>query len=260
MSKISLQNEEEIGQVIREYIDNGTLTREDLYITSKISPFEMSDEAATWAAAEAVLTRLQLDYIDLLLIHWPGIAKMPLGSPENASKRKTTWQVLENYYQKGFAKAIGVSNYEIHHLEELLTYAKVLPAVNQVECHPKWPQNELRQFCLEKSIGFAAYSPFGAGEFFTDTELSSTLENIALECPDKTPAQLLLCWGLQKGCCCVLPKSIHPERILEFSLNAPGMEKIEDRWLSVEAERALDALGATTELRRKYCWDPSEVK
>jgi methylglyoxal/glyoxal reductase len=259
-----LQNEEEIGQVIREYIESSKLTREDLYITSKISPFEMKDEATTQAAAEAILTRLGLEYVDLLLIHWPGVAKTDLSSPENAEKRHKSWQILEKSLECGLARAIGVSNYEIHHLEELLTHAKVLPTVNQVECHPKWPQNELRQFCFDHNIAIAAYSPFAAGEFFRDPELSSLIEKITFDyCPGKTPAQMLLCWGLQKGCCCVLPKSIVRERISEFSLDAPGMQKIlnkgEERWLSVEAEAALDALGATPELRKKYCWDPSGV-
>ena len=254
--------------MIHEFIENGTLTREDLYITSKISPFEMKDEATTQAAVEAILHRLGLDYVDLLLIHWPGVAKTELCSPLHAEKRQKTWHVLENIFSRGVARAIGVSNYEISHLEELLTYATVLPAVNQVECHPKWPQNELRQYCFEHNIPIAAYSPFAAGEFFTDPELSSLMEKVALDC-GKTPSQVLLCWGLQKGCCCVLPKSIQPERILEFSLDAPGMQKIssqrrevesiEERWLCAEAEAALDALGATPELRKKYCWDPSGV-
>lgn len=255
-----MQNEEEISEVIREHLNNGSLSREDLYITSKISPFEMKDEATTYGASEAILERLGLDYVDLLLIHWPGAAKTELSSPENAIKRQKTWHIFENLYTRGLARSIGVSNYEIHHLEELISYAKIRPVLNQVECHPKWPQNELRQFCYENNIAVAAYSPFATGEFLKDSELSSTIEKIiALQCPEKTPAQVLLCWGLQKGCCCVLPKSIHPQRILEFSLDAPGMQKIEGRWLSVEAEAALDALGATPELRRKYCWDPSGV-
>jgi diketogulonate reductase-like aldo/keto reductase len=220
----------------------------------------MKDEATTQIASEAILDRLGLDYVDLMLIHWPGAAKTELSSPENAEKRQKTWHVLENLYTRGIAKAIGVSNYEIHHLKELISYAKVLPVLNQIECHPKWPQNELRQFCFENNIAVAAYSPFAAGEFFRDSVLSSTLEEIALQCPGKTPAQVLLCWGLQKGCCCVLPKSIHPERILEFSLNAHGMQKKnEERWLAIEPTAALDALGAAPTLRKKYCWDPRGV-
>lgn len=253
------QNETEIGEVIREYINNGSLTRNDLYVTSKVSPFEMKDEATTHAASKAILDRLGLDYVDLMLIHWPGAAKTELSSPENAKKRQRTWRALEELYTKGFARAIGVSNYEIHHLEQLVTYAKVQPVLNQVECHPKWPQNELRQFCFENNIALAAYSPFATGDFFSDSELFSTVQKIALECPGKTPAQILLCWCLQKGCCCVLPKSIQPERILEYSLDAPGMQKINGRWLSLEATAALDALGATPEVRKKYCWNPRGV-
>ncbi|KAL4531082.1 hypothetical protein Ndes2526B_g04759 [Nannochloris sp. 'desiccata'] len=165
------KNETEIGEVIREYINNGSLTRNDLYVTSKVSPFEMKDEATTHAASKAILDRLGLDYVDLMLIHWPGAAKTELSSPENAKKRQRTWRALEELYTKGFARAIGVSNYEIHHLEQLVTYAKVLPVLNQVECHPKWPQNELRQFCFENNIALAAYSPFATGDFFSDSEL-----------------------------------------------------------------------------------------
>ncbi|KAL4537335.1 hypothetical protein Ndes2437B_g08476 [Nannochloris sp. 'desiccata'] len=222
------KNETEIGEVIREYINNGSLTRNDLYVTSKVSPFEMKDEATTHAASKAILDRLGLDYVDLMLIHWPGAAKTELSSPENAKKRQRTWRALEELYTKGFARAIGVSNYEIHHLEQLVTYAKVLPVLNQ-------------------------------GIFLATRSFFSTVQKIALECPGKTPAQILLCWCLQKGCCCVLPKSIQPERILEYSLDAPGMQKINGRWLSLEATAALDALGATPEVRKKYCWNPRGV-
>ena len=195
----------------------------------------------------------------MLLIHWPGAAKTELSSPENAAKRIETWRVLEDYYSRGVARAIGVSNFDIKHLEHLLQHATIPPAVNQIECHPLWPQTELREFCRLHGVAVQAYSSFATGALLTDPELSEHVQKIAAQC-NKTAAQLLLCWGLQKGCCSVLPKSVQEDRIKKYSTNAVGMQCDEGRWLSVEAEAALDALGEVGGgRRRKYCWDPSTV-
>lgn len=252
-----LQNEEEIGAAIGEAIENGLLQREDVYITSKLSPYEMGTEAAA-TACESILARLGLDYIDLMLIHWPGVAKTELSSPINAIKRLETWRVLEEFHAKGLTRSIGVSNYEVSHLEELLTVATVLPAYNQVECHPLWQQEALRTFCSKHDIGVIAYSPFAVGAFFTDPELSGPVSDIA-KTSGKTSAQVLCCWALQKGCAGVLPKSTLPERIAEFSPWARGMQRdsLTGRWLPEEVEAALDALGY--QQPKKFCWDPRTV-
>lgn len=247
-----LQNETEIGNAVRDVMQEGFLSRKDIFITSKISPYEQGTAAAT-DACHAMLQRLGLDYLDLLLIHWPGVAKEPLSSPLNAAKRRETWQVLEDMHAKGVARWIGVSNYEQRHLEELLTYARVRPAINQVECHPRWPQDSLREYCAAQGIQVVAYSSFGAGALL-DPDEAPEVATVAAS-SGKSPAVVLLCWGLQKGCS-VLPKSCRPERIAEWcslAMDAQG------RWLTIEEEALLDGMGSTPERQKKYCWDPSAV-
>ena len=247
------QNESDIGDAVRNALAHGLITRDQLYITSKISPYELGTQKAQ-EACSSILQRLGLDYIDLLLIHWPGAAKTPLSSAENSIKRRETWRVLERQVESGTVKAIGVSNYEIHHLEDLFTYAKFVPAVNQIECHPLWPQQELRQYCKDRGIHIVAYSSFGSGALLQCSEV----QNIATS-SNKTAAQMLLCWGLQKGCA-VLPKSNRPERIREYSpLLAPMQPDPTGRFISSESESALDRLGLSSNTRRKFCWDSREV-
>lgn len=247
------QNEIDIGHAVRNAIANGLISRDQVYITSKISPYEQGTQKAQ-EACSCILRRLGLDYLDLLLIHWPGTAKTPLSSAENAIKRRETWEVLESQLESGIVKAIGVSNYEIHHLEDLLTYAKFSPLVNQIECHPLWPQEELRQYCKDHGIHVVAYSSFGAGALLQ----CSQVQNIA-RLSNKTAAQTLLGWGLQKGCA-VLPKSSRLDRIREYSPLLSEMQPDSTgRFLSHESESALDKLGLAIENRRKFCWNPEDI-
>ena len=125
------RNEAEIGLAIR---DSGVL-REHVFITSKLGPSEQGYEAAS-QAIRASLERLQTTYLDLYLIHWPGVSKTPATSSKNSEERLGSWRALEEAQQRGLARHIGVSNFEISHLEELQAHARVLPAVNQVEFHP----------------------------------------------------------------------------------------------------------------------------
>lgn len=249
-----------MGAAIREAIASGVVRRDEVYVTSKVSPFEQGTAAAA-AACDAILQRLGLGHVDLMLIHWPGVAKKPLESPINAEKRLETWRVLEGLHRRGAVRAVGVSNYEIGHLEELLAAATIPPLLNQVECHPLWPQEELREWCAARGVGVAAYSPFATGELLREgSEVAEKIARIAGGC-GKTPAQVLLCWGLQKGCSAV-PKSVRRDRIAEWAPGAPGMVRDPDtgRWLPAEAEAALDALGAVgAPARRKVCWNPSDV-
>lgn len=233
-------------------------SRSDIFITSKVSPYEQGTEKAT-AACEAILDRLKLDSVDLMLVHWPGVAKQDAASPLNAALRRETWLVLESFHRRGLFKALGVSNYGITHIEELLEYAQVPPSCVQVECHPLYPQPALREFCSTRGISFVAYSPFGVGQLLTNPKVMQVAASI-----DKSPAQTLLCWGLAKGCV-VIPKSIKEERIAEFSPRHPALqEKDWDgsgvvRYLSVAAERALDEMGADEKDWVKYCWDPTSI-
>ena len=234
---------------MREAIAGGPLTRRDVYITTKISPYEHGAAPAA-AACEALLQRLDLEYVDLVLIHWPGVARRDARSPDNAVARKETWRVLEEYYARGLFKAIGVSNYSVAHLEELMQYAAVPPAANQVECHPRWPQEELRQFCRGHGVAVIAYASFGGGALLRPGAAPEVAE-VAARC-GATPAEVLLRWGLQKGCA-VIPKSVHPERIAEFAAagRAPP--------LCAEDEALLDGMGQPPERREKFCWDPAHV-
>lgn len=239
----------------------GVATRQSIYITSKLSPFEMGTAAAT-AACTNMLHRLDLGYVDLVLIHWPAAAKTDLRSPIHATRRLETWRVLEEFHSQGHFKAIGVSNFEISHLEGLLPHTKVLPAVNQIECHPAWPQEELRQWCHAHGIAVVAYASFGTGTLL-QPGVAAEVETVA-ERTGQTAAQVLLRWGLQKECAAVLPKSVRPERIAEFAHIAAVAEGVaaagaQERWLSEADEALIDSLAASEQRRRKYCWDPSTV-
>lgn len=190
--------------------------------------------------------------IDLMLIHWPGVARTPADSPANAAARRAAWRVLERYHRRGLLRAIGVSNYEARHLEELLGYAEVAPAVNQVELHPRFQQRGLRAYCAQHGIAVAAYSPLGGGALLRDPAVEA-----AAAVAGVMPAQALLLWGLHRGAA-VLPKSVRPERIAEVApaqLAATEAALGEDGLARLLA--ALDALGEAE--AAKFCWDPSGI-
>ena len=234
------------------------MSREDLYVTSKISPYEQGFEKAL-RACEKILERLDIGYVDLVLIHWPGVAKQQLQSTSNAGKRYETWQVMEQFYDKGLFKAIGVSNFEIDHLKGLLDTCRIKPMVNQIECHPKYPQDDVRSLCRDHSIQVVAYSCYGAGALF-DKEKYPEVYEVA-EKTGKTPAQILLCWGLEHGCC-VLAKSEQEDRIREVAPRHPHMQPIStdesDRhYLSAKDDDILCSLSRSG--IEKFCWDPSTV-
>lgn len=175
------KNEKDIAAAIAA----SGIPREQIILTSKVSPYEQG-EAKAREACEGILERLATRYVDLVLVHWPGVAKTPLTSPVNAQLRKETWRVLESYQRQGRFRAIGVSNYTVDHLRELLSYAEVRPAVNQVEFHPRWQQPELRAFCQAEGIGVVAYASLGCGELLR--------EQVVLRVADEsnmTPAQAL---------------------------------------------------------------------
>jgi diketogulonate reductase-like aldo/keto reductase len=183
----------------------------------------------------------------LVLVHWPGASKQEAASPANAELRRQTWRVLERYLRAGSFRAIGVSNYTVPHLEELLRYAEVPPACNQVECHPRYQQRELRDFCRQGGIAVQAYASLGCGELLREPAVEVAAAEAGV-----TPAQALLLWGLQRGLA-VIPKSVQQQRLAEA---APGT--LLSRQLS---EAALQRLDALEELLGscKYCWDPSSI-
>jgi methylglyoxal/glyoxal reductase len=206
------RNEEGVGAAIRQ----SGVARQELFITTKVWNEDQGYES-TLAAFETSRQKLQLDYIDLYLIHWPLPKK---------NKYKETWRALEKLYRDGKVRAIGVSNFQVPHLEDLLSTSEVAPMVNQVEFHPLLTQKKLLAFCKARGIQLEAWSPLMRGNL--DLPL---LMQLAAKY-GKTPAQIVLRWDLQHGVV-TIPKSVREERIklnadvFDFTLSQADMEAID---------------------------------
>lgn len=205
-------NEASVGRAIH---DSG-IPREELWITTKLWNTEIRNRNEEAAFAES-LKKLGTDYVDLYLVHWP---------VREDDGYLRVWEKMEQFYKEGRARSIGVSNYHIHHIESLLKIANVVPAVDQVECHPELTQVELADYCASKGIAFEPWSPLGAGKLLSHPVLSEIAA-----AHGKTTAQVILRWGLQRGFICI-PKSVHKERIqsnaqfFDFELSADEMQRI----------------------------------
>lgn len=210
------QNEGGVGRAIRQ----SSVPREELFVTTKLWNTEQGYDKAL-KAFEASRNRLGLEYIDLYLIHWPCPAK---------DLYIETWKALETLHKDGKVKAIGVSNFMPEHLERLMAEAKTTPAVNQIELHPGFLQQETRTYCTEHDIAVEAWSPLGGSRkpminHSTIVEIANRLH--------KTAAQVILRWHIQHGFV-VIPKSTHAERIREnisvfdFELTRNDMLAIDD--------------------------------
>ncbi len=208
------RNEEGVGKAIK---DSG-IPREELFITSKLWNGDQGYEE-TFQAYQASLDRLGLDYLDLYLIHWP--------VPEQ-DKYRESWQAMEELYNDGKIRAIGVSNFKEHHLDRLLEKAEITPMVNQVEYHPHLQQKSLYDYCKKHNIQLEAWSPLKQGELLTD----ETLMEIA-ERHGKSTAQIILRWDLQQEVI-TIPKSVKQQRIhdnadvFDFELTNAEMKLIAD--------------------------------
>ena len=192
-------NEEGVGLAIREAMTEYGIRREELFITSKVWNSDLGFES-TIAAYETSLIKLGLDYLDLSLIHWPV-----------EGKYKEAWQALETLYTDEKVKAIGVSNFQVHHLEDLMKDAEIKPMVNQVEYHPRLTQQEVKTFCDNNGIQFEAWSPLMQGQLFDNPLLQELAHKY-----NKTVAQIILRWDLQNGVV-TIPKSTKEHRIIENS-------------------------------------------
>lgn len=205
------KNEDGVGRGIREC----PVPRGDLFVTTKIwnNAQRLGDVEGSFARS---LERLMTDYVDLYLLHWP----VP-GCYLN------TWKELETLYQQGRARSIGVSNFEIRHLEELASVSDISPAVNQIEFHPYWYQKKLVEYCQSKGIAVQAYAPLARGAYLDDDVICILATKYG-----KTPAQIGLRWILQKGVA-VIPKSTQEERIIsngeifDFALEDEDMDAID---------------------------------
>ncbi|XP_054851155.1 glyoxal reductase-like [Eublepharis macularius] len=234
-------NEAAIASALRELLPRYGLRREDIFLTSKLSPRDHGEGAAEAACLHS-LQELGCDYLDLYLIHWPGTQGRPQEDKGNKEHRQQSWRALERLYESGKLRAIGVSNYTVEHLQELLMSCRVPPAVLQVEFHPELAQSELLDFCRQKGIHLQAYSSLGTGPLVGRPEVVKIAGR--QRC---TPAQVLLRWALQQGVS-VIPKSASPARVAENSqLWGWSLTQMEMEELS-----ALDC-------GKHYCWDPSGV-
>ncbi len=242
-------NEESVGAAIRA----SGIPREEIFVTTKLWN---SDHTSPERALETSLSKLKLDYVDLYLIHYP------------VPQRLRSWRTLDQLRQQGKALSIGVSNFTIRHLTELLAQTETIPAINQVEFHPFLYQRELMEFCVARGIVVEAYSPLTQGKRLNVRKLAAVAKKYPQASPEppkrrklvpfisgasrgestKSTAQILIRWAIQHNLV-VIPKSADPSRIRE---NAD----VFDFAITQEDMRALD--GFNEELRT--CWDPTNAR
>nr|CAD7396731.1 unnamed protein product [Timema cristinae] len=279
-------NEEDIGRALKELLPKYNLTREDIFVTSKLSPSDHCPTKVAVAARDS-LARLDTPYLDLYLVHWPGVAGVAPDSANNPEVRIATWQELVSLHRQGLFRSIGVSNYTKHHLVQILANsAGVRPAVNQVEFHPHYKQPELLNFCYEEGVLLQAYSSLGGSSnhsLLEDPTVSKVAESLG-----RSPSQVLLRWALKQRVGSlttalslddidqtrsngrmvllsqytilpltgrsrfesqtgVIPKSVHPDRIAEN--------------IDLDFEIPQDSMRqlSSIQMMEKYAWDPNVV-
>ncbi|XP_063293388.1 uncharacterized oxidoreductase YtbE-like [Pelobates fuscus] len=234
------RNEADLGCALRQLLPVHGLTRSDIFITSKLAPADLGQNARE--ACLQSLKELGCEYLDLYLIHWPGRQGWRSDDARNVEARKEAWKAMEDLYDAGLIKAIGVSNYTEHHLTPLLASCRVKPAVLQVEFHPQLPQTDLLSWCTENGVHLQAYSSLGCGNLLGKEDVKK-VANVYR----KTPSQVLLRWALRQGVG-VIPKSSDPERIKDNF----------DVWDFDLTEEDMHELRMDGKEHR-YCWDPTGV-
>ena len=238
-------NEAEIGQALTESFKEGVVSRDQLWITSKLwNSFHAPEDVQP--ALEKSLADLQLDSLDLFLVHWPVVLRRGVLLPESGNDFVAledlpiaeTWPAMETMVDKGLCRHIGVSNFSVVKLRALLKAARLKPEMNQIELHPYLQQTSMLEFCKENDIHLTAFAPLGSGD--RPARLKVKNEPILLEEPaiiniakrhNATPAQLLISWAIHRQTA-VIPKSINPERIkqnltaAELSLSQEDMQEM----------------------------------
>jgi diketogulonate reductase-like aldo/keto reductase len=212
------RNEADVGRAIRR----SKIPRQEIFVTTKVWNNSQGYDK-TLQAFDDSLNRLEMDAIDLYLVHWPVVGQVP-----DAPLYNETWQAMEAIYKSGRARAIGVSNFLVHHLQTLLPTAKITPMVNQVEFHPYLQQPDLQAFCRDHHIQLEAWSPIMQGRVFDVPELVDLGKKYS-----KNAVQVTLRWMLQKGIV-TIPKSVKKERItdnadvFDFELDAADIALIDN--------------------------------
>ncbi|KAH1028981.1 uncharacterized oxidoreductase YtbE [Dendroctonus ponderosae] len=233
-------NESEIGRALKQLLPKHNLQRKDVFITTKLLPSDHGAKA--YQAIKESLAKLDCDYIDLYLIHWPGTYGG--SSSKQPQTRAESWRQLIKAQKEGLVKNIGVSNYTVRHLNELSTVCEgVLPAVNQIEWHPYYHPFDVLEFCKANGILVQAYMPLGSGSrnLLNDPEVRKVAEQLG-----KTNGQVILKWSLQQGVG-VIPKAaskLHMEENSQLDFTLPE-----------EAMKTLSNLKKHV----KYDWDPEGV-
>ncbi|XP_056246628.1 glyoxal reductase isoform X1 [Seriola aureovittata] len=226
--------EEKLGKAIRE----SGVVRSDLWLTNKLWPGDYTYKAAKKACLDSC-SLMGVEYFDLYLMHWPE-SSQPHCS--NREMRADTWRALEELYKEGVCRAIGVSNFLIHHLEQLKEDSSVIPHVNQVEYHPFQQPNHLMEYCRQEGIVFEGYSPLAKGQVLSNPTVLQIAEKHRC-----TPAQICIRWSIQNGVV-TIPKSIKKKRIQEncqvFGFQLEGAD--------------MAALGRLHD-GRHVTWDPTNV-
>ena len=204
-------NEAALGMALKE----NNIPREDIFLVSKVDNGNQWYEQ-TLESLKITLEKLQTSYLDAFLVHWPG---------QNKERTVSTWKAMEEAYESGLAKTIGVCNFEICQLQYLLEHCRIRPMINQIEYSPAFHDPELSSYCREHQIQIMAWAPLQRGNF------DETVRDIA-EKYQKTPAQILLRWNIQQGII-PIPKSKNPDRlreninIFDFSLEKDDMNKLD---------------------------------
>jgi diketogulonate reductase-like aldo/keto reductase len=209
------KNEKEVGKALHESINAGVVKREDVFITTKVWPDDSNHEKAL-ATIHHSLTEMNITYVDLVLVHFPH------------GNYSDTYKGLEDAYEQKLARSIGISNFNVQQIETLMKTAKVKPANNQIQIHPKLNQDATVDYCKKNDITITGYSPLGSGSLISDPTLTAIGKK-----HNKTAAQVMIRWQIQRGLI-VIPKSVHKERIVEnfsifdFELTADEMKTIHD--------------------------------
>ncbi len=238
-------NEKEIGEALEDVFDGDKIKREDIFITSKLwNTSHAKDDVLT--ACKTTLKNLRVEYLDLYLIHFgvsvpKGFGKEPLDDNDvlitNNISIQETWEAMENLVDSGLVKSIGVANFTAPMLLDLLSYARIKPAMNQIELHPYNSQEKLVDFCKYKDVAVTAYSPLGCPSNNKNQPSPPPLlleDSVVVELAkiyDKTSAQILIRWAIQRGTV-VIPKSVTQEHIksnmdvFNFELTSEEVEKL----------------------------------